>query len=142
MIDPELAVDEALDVSDRTARQFAALCVLVFGIAAVRATYVRHAPVRGALFAAVAVLAPAVAIVRPRLVAGLFRAVAAITRPIGVLMSAALVAATYYGVVTPIGFLFRAAGRDALRLRRPANAASHWVDKEPPGDVRSYFRQS
>ena len=39
----------------------------------------------------------------------------------------------FFGVVTPIGLLMRAAGKDPLKLRRQADAATYWVDRIPPG---------
>ncbi len=39
----------------------------------------------------------------------------------------------FYGAVTPIGLLMRALGKDPLRLRRDAHAASYWIPRDPPG---------
>jgi len=39
----------------------------------------------------------------------------------------------FYGVVTPLGMLMRARGKDLLRLRRDPAAASYWIAREPPG---------
>ena len=38
----------------------------------------------------------------------------------------------FYAVVTPMGVLMRAFGKDNLRLRRGADA-SYWIKREPPG---------
>jgi hypothetical protein len=38
----------------------------------------------------------------------------------------------FYAVVTPMGALMRAFGKDSLRLRR-SGAESYWIKREPPG---------
>jgi hypothetical protein len=39
----------------------------------------------------------------------------------------------YYVSVVPIGLLMRILGKDPLRLRRDAEAASYWIPRAPPG---------
>jgi predicted membrane metal-binding protein len=39
----------------------------------------------------------------------------------------------FYAVVTPVGFVLRARGRDLLRLRFDQTAPSYWIVREPPG---------
>jgi hypothetical protein len=39
----------------------------------------------------------------------------------------------YWVSVVPVGLIMRAVGKDPLRLRRDAAAASYWVRREPPG---------
>jgi hypothetical protein len=39
----------------------------------------------------------------------------------------------FFVVVTPIGLLMRALGKDPLRLKADANASTYWVDRAPPG---------
>ena len=39
----------------------------------------------------------------------------------------------YYAVMTPIGLLMKAAGKDPLQLRRDPTAASYWRVRAPPG---------
>jgi hypothetical protein len=39
----------------------------------------------------------------------------------------------FFGVITPMGVIMRLAGKDLLRLRSDASAASYWVDRKPPG---------
>lgn len=35
--------------------------------------------------------------------------------------------------ILPIGLLFRAMGKDPLRLKRRPEAASYWIERQPPG---------
>jgi hypothetical protein len=39
----------------------------------------------------------------------------------------------FFAVITPIGLLMRALGKDPLRLKRDASAGSYWIPREPPG---------
>lgn len=42
-------------------------------------------------------------------------------------------AAVFFIIVTPLGLLMRAVGRDPLKLRRDRSAKSFWIDRRPPG---------
>jgi hypothetical protein len=61
--------------------------------------------------------------------------------PIGWTVSRLLLMAVFFLVFTPIGLVFRLAGRDPLRLRRPPRG-SRWHDRGAPRDSESYLRQS
>jgi len=39
----------------------------------------------------------------------------------------------FFLTVTPVGMLMRATGKDPMRLKRDASAASYWVTRTPPG---------
>lgn len=39
----------------------------------------------------------------------------------------------FYAVVTPMGLVMRAFGKDILRLRRSGADASYWIERDPPG---------
>jgi hypothetical protein len=43
-------------------------------------------------------------------------------------------------VFTPVGFVMRLAGRDALSRRFERAAPSYWVRREPPGPKDDSFR--
>lgn len=62
--------------------------------------------------------------------------------PIGWVLSHAMMLAVFYGVVTPIGLLVRATGRDPMTRRFDGSAASYWVPHEPVTDPKRYFKQS
>lgn len=61
--------------------------------------------------------------------------------PVGWAISQALLAAAYYGVLTPIGLLMRAFRRDPLRRGFDRSAKSYWVEHSPADRVDWYFRQ-
>ena len=39
----------------------------------------------------------------------------------------------FYAVVTPMGLLMRAFGKDPMRLRNSSAADSYWIKRDPPG---------
>jgi hypothetical protein len=39
----------------------------------------------------------------------------------------------FFLVITPMGLLMRAMGKDPLRLRPEPDAGSYWIDRRPPG---------
>ena len=61
--------------------------------------------------------------------------------PIGWLVSHAVLAAVYYGVVTPVGLLMRMFGRDPMCRRWDRERKSYWEPRPPRDDVQSYFKQ-
>ena len=61
--------------------------------------------------------------------------------PIGWVVSHVLLAAIYYGVFTPIGWLLRLAGKDPMARRFDRSARSYWVEHDPHKDPRRYMRQ-
>jgi len=61
--------------------------------------------------------------------------------PIGWTISHVILALTWYLVVTPVGLLIRLTGRDLLRRKIDRAGASYWVEHDPHGDPKRYFRQ-
>jgi len=142
MIDPQLDDDRPAGASDATVRQFAALCGVALGAAAVRDIWFRGAAGRGEMLAAIALAVVVVGLARPRIIRPLFTAALTLTMPIGAVVSVVLLGIMYYLIFTPLAWLFRIAGRDALLRRRQPDARSYWVAKDQPAGMRSYFRQS
>lgn len=82
-----------------------------------------------------------VGLLRPRTVRPLFSLAMAVTLPIGWIMTELVLGLLYFGLFTPVGWLFRRLRQDPLRLRKP-QIASYWSPAPPPADAESYFRQS
>jgi len=61
--------------------------------------------------------------------------------PIGWVLSHALMAVIYFGVVTPIGWLVRAISGDPMHRSVDRNAPSYWVEKQDNRSTKDYFRQ-
>lgn len=49
------------------------------------------------------------------------------------LLSSIALAITFFLVITPLGLLLRAMGKDPLKLKRDASAQSFWIERRPPG---------
>ncbi len=88
-----------------------------------------------------AALVAVVGAVAPRAVRPLFVGLMVASYPVGFVVSHAVLAITYFAVLTPIGLLTRLAGRDPLRHRRDRGAKTYWRRREPPSSVDRYYRQ-
>jgi hypothetical protein len=81
------------------------------------------------------------AIFRPKYLLPFYVVISAVSLPIGILVSFAILAVLYFGVFTPIALAFRLLGRDVLHRRFDASAKTYWTPRRPVEDVRCYFRQ-
>jgi len=58
------------------------------------------------------------------------------------LVSPVALAVMFFFVMTPMGLVMRAFGKDSLRLRRASSAGSYWITRDPPGPApKSMSRQ-
>ena len=48
-------------------------------------------------------------------------------------ISPVVLAILFYVVVTPMGLIMRAFGKDPLRLKREVSDPSYWIRRDPPG---------
>lgn len=46
----------------------------------------------------------------------------------------------FFLVITPMGWLVRAMGKDLLRLRRDPAASTYWIERDPPGPAPETFK--
>lgn len=126
--------------SPTTLRHFGLLCMAVAGAA----SFIRFA--RGQtmaaawIFAVVAVIFGLLAILIPRALRWPFVAWMYIAFPAGWLVSHALLAIIFFGLVTPVAIVFRTIGRDRLRLRT-VEPGSLWRARSESSEVGRYFRQ-
>ncbi len=127
--------------SRRTLRQFAGLCLVVFGGFAGLAS-VRGRMVTAIILAGLALALASLGLARPEAIRPVFVAWMNVARPIGSLVSRGLLACLFYGLFTPMGLLLRLVGHDPLRLRRGAAQETYWQPRPSATDVGSYFRQS
>lgn len=61
--------------------------------------------------------------------------------PIGWTISHILLGIVFYGVITPIGLIMRALGRDSMERAFDPAATTYWVRREEVTDPARYFRQ-
>jgi hypothetical protein len=78
---------------------------------------------------------------KPRWLAPLFTLALIVTFPMAWATSLLVLAMIYYGLITPLGLLFRLLGRDALQRQFHAQQQSCWKRKPIPEDPRQYLRQ-
>ena len=94
---------------------------------------------RSYLFGGLA-LAGAVGLVRPAMIHWLYTGWMIAVFPIGWSISRLIVTALFFALFTPVALLFRAIGRDALRLR-PQRGDSLWVPRRQAERADGYLRQ-
>ncbi len=142
MIGPHLPDELDPVVDDRTLRQFAGLCIVVFGTLFGLSWYRNQGSPRAAAWVSLAVVFVVglpglfqVGWIRP-----VFLAATAVTRPIGHVTGKVFLALIYFGLVTPLACIFRLIGRDPLE-GRPAETQSYWIPVSEPVDVRRYVHQ-
>ena len=80
-------------------------------------------------------------VLRPALIRPLFVGWMRAAHPIGWAVSNGLVIAVYWLVITPIGMIMRALGRDPLEPLAGRSADSYWVERVPAEHRGRYFRQ-
>jgi hypothetical protein len=59
---------------------------------------------------------------------------------LGRVVSPIVLGAIFYGVFTPVGWVMRLAGRDAMCRRLDPAAPSYWVKRDPPGPADDSYR--
>lgn len=130
------------DPTPREVRQFARVWLPAFcAVLAVWAVLRWQAwPVAAALLAT-GIAGVVVEWARPRWMKALFLGWMWAAFPIGWLVSHALMGIIYYLVITPIGLIMRAVGRDPLSRSFEPEAETYWTRREPSADPSRYFRQ-
>jgi polyferredoxin len=125
--------------SNRTLREFAAGLALVLVVVSWLAWHHGH-DARAVAGIGAIVLLGVIAARWPAALRPVFIAASVVAFPIGWAVSTMALTVLFYAVVTPIGLVARALGRDRLLIRRSASRASYWRPK-PGRTVKSYYRQ-
>jgi hypothetical protein len=74
-----------------------------------------------------------VAVVQPQLLGPLNRLWIKLGRLLSRVTSPIILALLFYGCITPMGWILRAAGKDLLSLRLDPEMKSYWIPRSPPG---------
>lgn len=77
----------------------------------------------------------------PRWLRPLYIGLLAAGVPVGFLVSHLVLGLVFFGVMTPIGLVFRVCGRDVLERKMDRGAATYWQRRSPITDVARYYRQ-
>lgn len=75
----------------------------------------------------------AVALVVPKWLAPLNRLWMKFGELLHRIVSPVILGIMFFGVITPVGWLMRLAGKDLLRTKFDREAESYWIRREPPG---------
>ena len=125
--------------TDRQLRQFGVICL--FALPAIGWIW-RGGSTTVALLAVIGLLFAATGMVLPSVLKPVFLALTIVATPIGMVIGELAMLLIYFAVFLPIGFVFRIAQRDALRLGLVPGSKSYWEAKRKPRDIASYYRQS
>jgi len=71
----------------------------------------------------------------------IYVAMMAVTLPIGFVVSLILMAVFFFGLITPVGLVFRLIGRDAMRRRFDPDASTYWIPHQQATNAERYFQQ-
>jgi Saxitoxin biosynthesis operon protein SxtJ len=133
--------DIPFDPPRKVLRQFAGLCLLIFGGLALWEFFGRGRMAFGGVLALLAVTIGPLGLVRPDWIRWVFVGWMVLAFPIGWTISQIILLTMFFGLFTPIGLAFRLLGRDPLhRVRRPG-LESYWEPKPITPDLRRYFKQ-
>jgi hypothetical protein len=120
----------------RKLRVFAGLFFAVALAAATWQIYARERWLAGELVLGLGSVVLVVGLARPGAIRWLYAGMMAASFPCGWVMSHVLLGAIYFGLFTPLAWLFRMRGRDRLALRLDPGATTYWRPRpaSPGGD--------
>jgi Saxitoxin biosynthesis operon protein SxtJ len=133
--------DIQFDPPRKTLRQFAGLWLVSFGGMALWQGLVRERAGLASLLAVLALTIGPLGLARPDWMRRIYVGWMILAFPIGWTVSQVMLAVIFFGLFTPIGFLFRLLGRDPLHRTRRPELESYWAPKPTPTDLRRYFKQ-
>ena len=127
--------------TDRQLRQFAAIAALLLAALAIWQLAGRGSLVVIGCYAASAVIAAAIGLAKPRWLAPSFSCWMIAAFPLAWLVSNVVLVLVFFGLMTPLGLLFRLLGRDPLNRTWPGRQDSYWQKKPAADKPERYLRQ-
>lgn len=121
-------------------RQFAAAWLVVFLAAALRQALGHGHITVGCVLGGLSLIG-LLGVLKPALVRWLFIGATVIAFPIGWVVTQVTLLIMFYLIVTPVAFVFRVCGRDALQLRPRSNESTFWTRRGDPPEARRYLKQ-
>ena len=125
--------------SARELRKFGIAMIVGFGILALVAYFWWDTPTTAKVFCGIGAGAGLLGLTGTRAAMIVYLPWMAIAFVVGNIMSRVLVAAFFFGMITPMGLFMRLIRRDKLQLRN--KRSSYWDDLPPPPDKERYERQ-
>jgi len=135
------APETLFNPSDRVLRQFAALWIVFFLAIAARQEYHHQRHTVAIVLAVLAVTIGPLGLAWPRIIRPVFTGWMRVTYPIGWVVSRVVLGIIFYGLFTPVAWLFRIMGRDALMLKPRPDSGTYWCPKPSASDKAQYMRQ-
>lgn len=135
---------------DRTLRQFGFIALFGFSFLAAIAWFEvlifsfglgEWRPVVAGTFAALGAIATLFSLVAPRANLPIFIGLTVLAYPIGFVLSYLIMGFLFFGMITPLGLVFRLIGKDPMNRRFEPEATTYWSDPRPRRGKESYFRQ-
>lgn len=108
--------------------------VFSFGLGSARTTV-------AGVFAGLGLLSAFFSLVAPKANKLIFLGLTLLSYPIGFVLSYVIMGFLFYGLITPLGLVFRVIGKDPLNRRFDREATTYWTDPRPRRGKESYFRQ-
>jgi Saxitoxin biosynthesis operon protein SxtJ len=133
--------DIQFDPPPKILRQFAGLCLLIFGGLALWEIFARGRTGFGAVLAVLALTIGPLGLFRPQWIRHIYVGWMILAFPIGWTVSQIILLAMFFGLFAPIGLIFRFLGRDTLQRARQPELESYWKPKPHSTDLRRYFKQ-
>jgi hypothetical protein len=127
--------------TDRMLRQFGGLWIVFFLAIAARQEFHHHRHTLAVVLAILAVTVGPLGMLWPKIIKPVFVGWMALAYPIGWVVSRIVLGIIFYGLFTPVAWVFRVIGRDALSLKPRRSAATYWCEKPVAAEQTQYLRQ-
>ena len=134
----------------RTLRQFGFIAFVGFGLLAAfawREWFIfaiglgeAREIVAGAL-AGLAVFSGLLSLVYPRANLPIYVGLTLVSYPIGFVLSYVIMGTLFYGLITPVGLIFKLTGRDPMHRKFEPNVESYWTPATATRAKERYFKQ-
>ncbi len=98
-------------------------------------------PVVAGTFAALAIVSTLFSLVFPKANLPIYLGLTILAYPIGFVLSYVIMGFLFFGMITPLGLIFKVIGKDPLNRSFDPAASTYWADPRPRRGKESYFRQ-
>ena len=130
-----------LNPSEKTVRQFAALCLAFALLIVVDQFYFHESTNFGRVVVGILAVLGVIGLLAPKVIKPIYVGWMLAVFPIGWVISHLILGIIFFGLFTPLAFFFRLRGRDPLHRAPRRDAVTYYVPKTTPSDLASYLRQ-
>lgn len=135
---------------DRTLKQFGFIALFGFSFLAAIAWFEvlvfsfglgEMRPIVAGGFATLAGVSTLFSLIAPRANLPIYIGLTILAYPIGFVLSHFIMGLLFFGMITPLGLIFRVIGKDPMNRRFEPAAETYWSDPRPRRAKESFFRQ-